>query len=245
MRALLLAAGLGMRLRPLTLTVPKCLVPIRGKPLLAYWLDLLLPAGIERVLVNTHYLPDSVRRFAADSPWRGRISLAHEDRLLGTGGTVLANRGFVQDRAFMVAHADNLTRFDVAAFLARHQRRPACALITMMTFRTDAPHTCGIVVEDARGIVTAFHEKVAHPPGDRANAAVYVFEPEVIAFLVGLGKEVIDLSTEVIPAFLGRICTFENSDYHRDIGTPESLRLAEEEFLQDASSRHLNPARRG
>ena len=230
MRALLLAAGLGMRLGPLTDTVPKCLVPIRGKPLLGYWLELLLGGGVECVLVNTHHLPETVRHFVVESPWRERITLVHEDRLLGTGGTVLKNRDFFQGRAFLVAHSDNLTRFDVQAFIRRHQQRPAGTLITMITFRTDTPQTCGIVEEDPRGVVTAFHEKVANPPGERANAAVYIFEPGVVEFLAGLGKEVIDLSTEVMPAFLGRICTFHNSDYHRDIGTPESLQQAELEF---------------
>jgi len=229
-RTVLLAAGLGRRLRPLTNTVPKCLVPIRGKPLLGYWLELLLGGGIERVLVNTHHLPETVRHFVAESPWHERVTLVHEEHLLGTGGTVLKNRVFFQGQAFLVAHADNLTRFDVQAFIRRHERRPAGTLITMMTFRTDAPQTCGIVEEDGRGVVTAFHEKVPNPLGDRANAAVYIFEPEVVDFLEGLGKEVIDLSTEVISAFLGRIYTFLNSDYHRDIGTSESLQQAEMEF---------------
>lgn len=230
MRAALLAAGLGTRLRPLTESVPKCLVPIRGKPLLAYWLDLLLPAGIERALVNTHYLPAAVERFVAQSPWRDRVELVHEASLLGTGGTVLANGAFFQDRAFLVAHADNLTRFDVGAFLRRHATRPRGCAITMMTFDTDAPQTCGIVEEDAAGIVRAFHEKVPDPPGNRANGAVYVFEPEVLSFLRGVRKPYIDLSLDVIPAFLGRICTFHNATYHRDIGNLESLARAEAEF---------------
>ena len=230
MRALLLAGGLGTRLRPLTDTVPKCLVRIHGRPLLQYWLDLLLPGAIDRVLVNTHYLPDAVRAFVAQSPWRERIDLAHEDVLLGTGGTVLRNRDFFEDAAFMVAHADNLTAFDPAAFIRRHQERPRAAAITMMTFDTDAPQTCGIVKEDGHGLVVAFHEKVAEPPGTRANAAVYIFEPEIITFLAGLRKEVIDLSTEVIPHFLGRICTYHNAGYHRDIGNPRALALAEAEF---------------
>ncbi len=232
MRALLLAAGLGTRLRPLTDRVPKCLVPIRGKPLLAYWLDLILAGPIERVLVNTHYLPGVVRDFVAQSRWRDRITLVHEETLLGTGGTVLRNRDFFGGQSFLVAHADNLTRFDPAAFVRRHIERPKGVEITMMTFDTDAPQTCGIVELDARGVVTAFHEKSLNPPGTQANAAVYIFEPSVVAFLEGLGKEVIDLSTEVIPHFLGRICTFQNHDYHRDIGNLESLRKAESEFAR-------------
>ena len=130
----------------------------------------------------------------------------------------------------MVAHADNLTRFDVGAFLRAHEDRPANVDITMMTFDTDVPQSCGIVEVDARGVVIKFHEKVAHPPSNHANAAVYIFEPSVIDFLNSLGKDVIDISTEVLPCYLGRMLAFHNSDYHRDIGTPESLALAESEF---------------
>lgn len=230
MKALLLAAGLGTRLRPLTETIPKCLVPINGKPLLEYWLDLLLPAGISKVLVNTHYLAQRVIEFRAASPWRDQISLVHEAVLLGIGGTILANRQFFEPDPFIVAHADNLSRFVVNDFLRAHSRRPKGAALTMMTFETDMPQTCGIVEVDASGLVQRFHEKVSDPPGNRANAAVYVIEQEVVDFLGSLGKEVIDFSTEVIPHYLGRIATFHNTDYHRDIGSPESLRTAEREY---------------
>ena len=100
----------------------------------------------------------------------------------------------------------------------------------MMTFETDDPKSCGSVEEDARGVVRAFHEKVLNPPGNHANAAVYIFESSVIDFLETLGKDVIDISTEVIPHYVGRICSFHNTDYHRDIGTLESLAKAEREF---------------
>jgi mannose-1-phosphate guanylyltransferase len=229
-RALLLAAGLGTRLRPITDQVPKCLVPIHGKPLLGYWLDMLLPNGVERVLVNTHYLPDAVRKFVAASSWRDSIAMVHEDELLGTGGTVLRNRDFLANGPFMVVHADNLTRFNVGAFIRAHADRPAGVDVTMMTFDTDVPQSCGIVELDERGVVIKFHEKVAHPPSNHANAAVYIFEPSVIDFLASLGKAVIDISTEVLPRYLGRMQAFHNSDYHRDIGTLESLALAEREF---------------
>jgi mannose-1-phosphate guanylyltransferase len=230
LRALLLAAGFGTRLRPITDSIPKCLVPIHGKPLLGYWLDRLLAGGVERILVNTHYMPDVVRDFVASAPWRDSVDLVHEQILLGTAGTVLRNRDFFAGRPFIVGHADNLTRFDVSAFIEAHRRRPQGVDITMMTFETDAPQTCGIVETDGQGLVVAFHEKVANPPGRRANAAVYIFEPSVIDFLASLGKEVIDISLEVLPRYLGRMHCFHNADYHRDIGTPESLRLAELEF---------------
>jgi len=230
LKALLLAAGLGTRLKPITDHLPKCLVPIHGKPLLEYWLDMLLPNGIDRVLVNTHYLPDAVRAFVAGSSWRDSIDMVHEDQLLGTGGTVQRNRDFLAGGPFMVVHADNLTRFDVGAFIRAHANRPAGVDLTMMTFDTDVPQSCGIVELDEREVVIRFHEKIAHPPSNHANAAVYIFEPSVIDFLASLGKEVIDISTEVLPRYLGRILAFHNSDYHRDIGTPESLAQAEREF---------------
>lgn len=230
MRALLLAAGLGTRLRPLTDTVPKCLVPIRGRPLLSYWFDMLFQGGVERTLVNTHYHADAVNEFVANSAWCERIDLVFEPDLLGTGGTVLRNREWFGRAAFMVVHADNLSLFPVNEFIAAHRNRPAGTAITMMTFDTDAPESCGIVELDEMGLVRRFHEKVKNPPGTRANGAVYIFEPEVIDFLAGLKQEFIDLSIDVIPAFLGRIVTFHNTGYHRDIGTIDSLRKAEAEF---------------
>jgi mannose-1-phosphate guanylyltransferase len=236
MRALVLAAGLGTRLRPITETVPKCLVPIHGVPLIEYWFRLLLEGGIDRVLVNTSYLADVVRRHVASSAWRDRVKLVHEPELLGTGGAILANRAFFRDAPFLVAHGDNLTRFDVAAFLRRHRERPTGTVATMMTFNTDAPSTCGIVELDTQGTVLAMHEKVADPPGRRANAAVYIFDPEVLDLLAAMRKPQIDLSTEILPLLMGRMVAFHNDDYHRDIGTLESLRRAEAEFAPaDAS----------
>lgn len=231
MRVLLLAAGLGTRLRPITNTVPKCLVPIHGRPLLGYWFDLLLStSGIEHLLVNTHYLPQPVQEYIAASSWKDSVDMVHELELLGTGGTVLSNAAFFQDQAFMVVHADNLSRFSVAEFISSHQTRPSGCVMTMMLFETDQPKSCGIVERDECNVVVGFHEKVENPPGNLANGAVYIFEPEVIEFLRRLNKPVIDLSTEVLPHFIGRINTFVNTDYHRDIGSLDSLGKAEQEF---------------
>lgn len=231
MRAVLLAAGLGTRLRPLTERVPKCLVPVQGQPLLGIWFELLFRRGaIERALVNTHWLAGEVERFVAASPWAARVDLVHEPDLLGTGGTLVANRTWIGEAPVLVAHADNLTELDVAGLIAAHRARPAGTAITMLAFRTDAPRSCGILETDARGIVRAFHEKVEDPPGDLANAAVYVFESEVIDAAASLGRPAVDLSTEVIPRFLGRILAVETRGYHRDIGSPEALRRAEAEW---------------
>lgn len=217
---------MGTRLRPLTDTIPKCLVPIHGKPLLGYWLSMLHDAGVYPILVNLHYLADKVRAYIEKSGFRQIVSTVYEENLLGTAGTLLRNRAFFDRDPLMLVHADNLSRFDVRAFIESHRTRPPGCEITMMTFRTPTPESCGIVELDERGSVKAFHEKVPEPTGNLANGAVYILEPSIFHFLESLGKEAIDFSTEVLPHYVGRIFTFHNDVYHRDIGTMESYEAA-------------------
>jgi mannose-1-phosphate guanylyltransferase len=230
MRALLLAGGYGTRLKPLTNYLPKCLVPIHGRPLLDYWLEALVSAGVTEILLNTHYLAPMVRRFVEDCAWASHVTMVHEEHLLGTGGTVVHNSDFFGDEPFIVAHADNLTLFDVQDFIDRHQQRPKSTVMTMMTFETDDPKSCGILELDARGVVIAFHEKVANPPGNFANAAVYIFEPSMLALMKEIGTIEVDLSTQVIPELMGQIFTFFNDTYHRDIGTIAQWQTANRDF---------------
>ena len=230
MKALLLAAGLGTRLQPLTDNIPKCLIAIDGKPLLEYWITMLYKGGVYPLLVNLHHHADKVANFINKCPYREFVTTVFEEKLLGTGGTLLKNRGYFGDEPLMLVHADNLSIFDVQAFVNSHLNRPAGCEITMMTFKTPTPHTCGIIETDEKGCVQAFHEKVANPPGDLANGAVYIVEPSIFIYLAGLNKELIDFSTEVIPHYMGRIYAFHNDVYHRDIGTIESYEMACHEF---------------
>lgn len=230
MRALLLAAGVGSRLRPLTEHLPKCLVPIRGRPLLDYWLELLLGGGVSEVLVNAHHHADVVNAFVAACPRARQVKVVRETQLLGTAGTVLRNKAFLQGGPFLVGHADNLTVFAPQEFIQAHAGRPRGTELTMMTFTTPDPRSCGVVQLDRQGVVRIFQEKVPAPVGNTANAAVYVVESSVISYLESLGKDIIDFSTEVLPHYVGRTFTFHNEDYHRDIGTLESLRDAQIDF---------------
>lgn len=233
--ALLLAAGLGTRLKPITRAIPKCLAPIHDKPLLGYWLDLLGNAGMEPLIVNTHHYAGMVDAFIEASPWRNRIRIAYEPELLGTGGTILKHEAALASGPFMVVHADNLSSFNVATFMNAHLNRPTGCCLTMMTFITPTPESCGIVDLDASGIVRAFHEKVANPPGNLANGAIYIMEPEVFRILKGCGKAYPDISLDLIPRCIGRMFAWLNSCYHRDIGNPESYRAANREFQPPTS----------
>ena len=232
-RALLLAGGYGTRLRPLTDTIPKCLVPIHGKPLLAYWLDLLFESGVERALINTHYLPEQVRAFKEQSHWRDRIDLVHEHDILGTAGTLRQNRAYFADyRPVFVAHADNLSVFDAPAFYEAHARRPSGCDGTVMTFSTDSPQSCGIFELADNGTVEQVHEKVENPPGNLANGAVFLLETGVLEWLTN-HPEATDFCRDVVPQPDLRWFAFHNETYHRDIGTLDALRKAEEEYILD------------
>ena len=226
MRALLLAAGLGTRLRPITDTTPKCLVPIHGQALLAIWLQRLTQAGIGPFLVNTHYLSGQVNAFVEASPYRKDIILVHERDLLGTAGTLIANLDFFSGNDGLLIHADNYCLADFSAFLQAHRSRPPECLITMMTFRTDAPSSCGIVELDASGVVVDFHEKVAHPPGNLANGAVYILCAELLQRLASDLGGVSDFSTEVLYRFVGKIYSYETHATFLDIGTPANYAKA-------------------
>ncbi len=232
MKALLLAAGMGTRLRPVTNTVPKCLVPINGKPLLQYWLENLSQVGITEFLINISYLSHQVEEFVNNSSFKDNITLVLEKELLNTGGTVLKNKDFFSNEAFMLVHADNLSFCNFHDFINTHRNRPSQCELTMMLFKTDNPSSCGIVELNKNNIVQKFHEKVENPPSNLAHGAVYICEPSVIKYMESLNKNNIDFSNDVLPNFMGKINTYLNNIYHRDIGNLESYGLSQIEILQ-------------
>lgn len=226
MNAILLAAGFGTRLRPMTNAIPKCLVPIKGKPLLQIWLERLTAAEIGSFLINTHYLPEQVEQFISASPLKNKATLFHEPVLLGTAGTLIANKRFFQEEDGMLIHADNYCLADLQAFIKAHKRRPKECLMTMMTFKTDSPSECGIVELNREGIVVGFYEKVECPPSNLANGAVYILSHQMLSILISNFSQVSDFSTEVLPHFAGKIYTYETKEIFMDIGTPEKYKMA-------------------
>jgi mannose-1-phosphate guanylyltransferase len=222
-RAILLAAGLGTRLRPYTDNWPKCLMPIGKRPLLAYWLEYVKMMGIEKTLVNLHYHHQIVEDFLSRPIYQSQVHSVFEAQLLGTAGTIRANKDFIGQNTLLLVHADNWSVCDWKDFVTFHNfKRPENCLITMMTFHCENPSTCGILELDEQGVVIRMHEKALEPPGNLANAAVYLIEPEVVDWICDR-PWISDFSIEVIPSFMGRIATWHNNMIHRDIGTPEVL----------------------
>ena len=226
MRTILLAAGLGTRLRPLTDNTPKCLLPVNGKPLLQIWLERLSQSNYGPFLVNTHYLSDQVEQFALQSEFKDRITISHEPTLLGTAATLIHSVDFFEGEDGLLLHADNYCTADLAQFSAAHKCRPTGCEITMMIFRSDNPSACGIVELDERGVVTSFHEKVPDPPGNLANGAIYILSRAALVEIAEGLAEARDFSTEILPRFIGRIYAFHAQGIFIDIGTPKSYSLA-------------------
>ncbi len=230
-RALLLSAGLGTRLRPLTETTPKCLVELAGKPLMAHWIEALEELGVEETLVNTHHLANKVKDFIASyRKSKMVLRLVHEPTLLGTAGTLLANIGFFKDCTGILIHADNITKVNLSCLLKAHESRRSSCILTMLTFNTKSPHACGIVEIDKNGVVVAFHEKVKSPPSNRANGAIYVFDKSFSDWIQETNKTAKDFSNEILPVLTGRIQTWHATQPYIDIGTPESLKDAQKIF---------------
>jgi len=253
MKAFLLTAGLGTRLRPLTDKTPKCLLPINGTPLLRIWLELLGRNGVEQVLINTHWHHDKVQDFVKqnvnsysifvnreetivngysllvnekkrkDGKKWPEIKLFYEPELLGSGGTLLANRDWVDDgKPFFILYGDNLTHLDLGQLYAFHCR--SALPFSLGVFKTTHPERCGIAEIDENGVVIDFVEKPEHPMSHLAHAGMNVADSRIFDFYPPMAESIrpLDLGFHVIPNLAGKMKAYFIEEFLMDIGTPES-----------------------
>jgi mannose-1-phosphate guanylyltransferase len=224
MRAFILAAGSGTRLRPLTDSVPKCLLPIRGVPLLQIWLENCCATGISEVLVNVHAHPEKFREFVRKQASPVRINIVEEQQLLGSAGTLAENRSFVeQEKDFFVLYGDVLTNVSLTAMLDFHRRRRMPA--TLGIYEVANPSQCGIVITDQDGIVRSFVEKPEQPESRWAFSGVMVAGPEILD-LAPLERPA-DIGFHLLPRLIGRMAAYPIENYLLDIGTPEKYNEAQ------------------
>ncbi|MBE9521292.1 MAG: nucleotidyltransferase family protein [Proteobacteria bacterium] len=234
-KAFLLVAGRGERLKPLTETVPKCLLPINGKPLLEIWLEHLQRSGIHDVLINTHWLHEKIEEFVAN--WsvfhkKMRIILFHEPVLLGSAGTLLANRQWAGEGPFFIIYGDNLTNFDLQRMLAFHYE--SGLPLTLRVYKGADPQRAGIVSVNEAGVITTFEEKPVKPKSDLGAGGIYVADGRFFDFFpkphhspeAGL----LDLSYHVLPRMVGAMQAYESGEFSMDIGTPKSYEAAQREW---------------
>lgn len=232
MKAFLLAAGVGSRLQPVTNNIPKCMVAIDGRPLIDIWLDAFDRAGVGDVLVNLHHLPDVVYRHLAARTAPPAIRTFFEPTLLGSAGTLAANREWVDGEEFFLAcYADNLTDFDLRSFVDDHRKHSAIA--TLAVFHSPCPSAGGVVEVDADGTVIGFVEKPDEPVSDLTNAGMYAFRPSVLDEIDGTRP--CDIGYHLLPKLVGRARAVLVEAYFRDIGTVDAYRRARKEWPVRAS----------
>jgi mannose-1-phosphate guanylyltransferase len=237
-KAFLLAAGVGSRLRPITDLTPKCMLDIDGKPLLDIWFDSFGKAGVDEVLVNLHHLPDVVRDHLAARTGSPTVRAVHEPELLGSAGTLLANRQWVAGEEFFLAcNADNLTDFDLRTLIDAHAANGGIATLTL--FHSPNPSSGGVVELDGAGRVAGFTEKPSHPVSDLTNAGIYAFRPDVLDEIDAVSNRPgptaaapppRDIGYDLLPRLVGRARAVLIDGYFRDIGTPDAYRLARQEW---------------
>lgn len=236
LKALLLCAGFGKRLMPLTKTTPKPLVPIGGRPLLWYWINMLTRVDeIDEIFINTHHLGRDIEDFIESNFPDLPIRILHERRLLGTAGTLFQNSDRWSRGDVFVAHADNFSFMDIRKFIERFHARSTKICCTMGLFTADDPSSCGIVELDSENTVYGFYEKVENPPGFLANAAVYVFDRQIFERFNKHNFLHADISLDLIPKILGQIEGFDLNCYHRDIGNLSSYHRAQLDVNGDRS----------
>ena len=233
MKAMILAAGVGSRLDPLTRNLPKPLVPIVNKPVMEHIIEMLARNGFKDIMVNLYYLGDQIRDyFGAGKKWGVNIRYSPEDQLWGDAGSVKRCEGFFDDDTFVVVGGDDLSDIDLARLLRFHREKKALATISLSL--VDDPSEYGIALLNDRGRITRFLEK---PKGEvifsnSANTGVYVFDRRVLELIpkgveYGFGNSLFPLLLEQKTRFYGYL----TSSYWKDVGNLRQYQEAHHDAL--------------
>jgi mannose-1-phosphate guanylyltransferase len=221
MQAMVMAAGLGTRLRPLTYEVPKPLVPVANRPIMEHILRLLPRHGVQRVIANLHWFPDAIRaRFGDGSGLGLELTYECEEELLGTAGGVRNVASFFGGEAFLVLAADALTDIDLTALSAAHEENGGIA--TLAVKRISNVSEYGVVIAGPDGRIQGFQEKPdpAEALSDMANCMIYVLEPEIFDYFPD--QPAVDFALDVFPALLSNDVPFHVhaiDAYWNDVGS--------------------------
>jgi mannose-1-phosphate guanylyltransferase len=220
MRAMVLAAGLGTRLRPLTYEITKPMVPVLDRPVMEHIVDLLDEHGFHEVIANLHYFPDTIREHFGE-----RLEYRFEPELLGTAGGVRACADFLGEEAFLVISGDALTDIDLGALVARH--RDAGGIATLAVKKVPDTREFGVVLHDRDGRITGFQEKPSPEEAlsDFGNCGIYVFDPQIFDYFPE--RPFVDWAGDVFPVLLENDVPFhihELREYWNDVGSLSELR---------------------
>jgi mannose-1-phosphate guanylyltransferase len=246
MKAMVLAAGKGTRLSPLTKEIPKPMAPVVGKPIIQHILELLAQAGVGEVHVNVHHLADAILgAYGTATHVNGaRVCITREEQLMGTAGGVkrIADRF---DETFVVIMGDALTDVDVREVVAFHRKRGALATLALMRVADTSRY--GVVELDSQQNLVGFQEKPdpSEARSNLANTGIYVLEPEVLRYIPE--NRFFDFAEDLFPRLLAageKLVGYEGDFYWSDIGTLEAYRAAQRDALSGKVRLKIPGARR-
>ena len=235
MKAIVLVGGQGSRLRPITYSVPKAMVPLRNRPFMGYMFDFLRAGGLSGAVLSLGYLPDPIKDYFDGQDLDGfSIDYAVEDRPLGTAGGIKNAEGYLDGEPLVVVNGDVLSGANLGEAIEAHEASDALATIVLTS--VEDPTAYGLVEVDHDMIVRRFLEKPAadEVTTNLVNAGIYVMQPEVLA-MIPAGREV-SIEREIFPRLQseGRLGAYVSSSYWRDIGTPRSYLAASQDVLSGA-----------
>ena len=227
----MLVGGEGTRLRPLTETTPKPLLPLVDRPILDHVLDHLVEHGVREVIMSSPYLEETFEPFIRSRGEAPSITWVTEREPLGTGGAIVSVLGLLGDEAFLALNGDILTDLDLGAMRATHDARSAS--VTIALHGVDDARAFGLVETERDGRVTAFREKPSDPIPGEINAGTYLVDPAVLgAWDPGMP---ISIETEIFPALIQRgvpVSGFLADTYWLDLGTPAQYVQAHVDLLE-------------
>ncbi|CFX85580.1 Nucleotide-diphospho-sugar transferases [Syntrophomonas zehnderi OL-4] len=232
MKAMIMAAGVGSRLMPMTADIPKPMIPMANRPLMENTLDLLAKYGFADVIANLHYHGDVIRDyFAAGESWGVNMIYSPEPELMGTAGGVKKCAWFF-DETFVVISGDALTDINLEELLKEHRRNGALATIALKP--VDHVEQFGVVVTDEKGRIEKFQEKPQPQEAlsKTANTGIYVFEPEIFSYIPA--DEFYDFGKQVFPTLVQKKAPFYGhviDDYWCDVGNINTYRQAHADIL--------------
>ena len=220
MKAMVLAAGLGTRLKPITYEIPKPMVPVLDRPVMAHIVGMLERQGFDELIANLHYYPDTISDYFGD-----RLSYRFEEELLGTAGGVRNVRDFFGDDPVVIVSGDALTDTDLSKLVERHNGAGGIATLTVK--KVDDTREYGVVIHDADGRIQGFQEKPdpAEALSELGNCGIYCFSPEIFDYFPD--EPFADWANDVFPALLENDVPFhvhEIDDYWNDVGSLAELR---------------------
>lgn len=232
MKAMIMAAGVGSRLMPMTIDVPKPMIPMANRPLMENTVDILVKHGFEEVIANLHYHGDIINNYFADGEaWGLKMHYSPEEELLGTAGGVKKCASFL-DETFVVISGDALTDIDLTNLLAEHRRLGALATIALKP--VDEVEHFGVVVTNDNRKIVRFQEKPRPEEAlsRTANTGIYVFEPEIFKYIpdgqfYDFGKQLFPYLVQIDAPFYG----VEIDDYWCDVGNINTYRQANADIL--------------